>query len=119
MLEHSVYLETGLSFKLSGLNFIYGTTFVRASFLDNGGNKVFHEEGVKLGLRLKIVKSLFILSFVEAFLRNSLQEDFEWRVDYGGEFGMQSTFSKNWSFFLLFEERFRERRATTSLRRYF
>ena len=118
-IEHSALLETGLSFKLSGLNFVYATSFIKASFIDSGAQKLFHEEGLRLGLRLKIVKSLFVLSFVEAFLRNSVQEDFEWEVDYGGEFGIQKNLSKKWSFSLLHEERFEERRTKAELRRYF
>ena len=118
-LEHSALLESGLSFKLSDLNFVYATSFIKASFIDSGAQKLFHEEGLRLGLRLKLVKSLFFLSFVEAFLRNSIQKDFKWRVNYGGEIGLQKNLSEEWSLSLLHEERFEERRTKVELRRYF
>lgn len=107
ILEHQLKLATGLSFSLGDTSFLYLMNFLRLAARGTGSlEKLQHEQGVKLGFRLKLSNRLYVKIFGEAFLRNGFKESFIDKVNFGAQSHLQWQLSKSLSINLNYENRF-------------
>lgn len=108
VLEHRLDLATGVSFSLGDASFFYLMNFYRLAVRGTGLSEKFqHEEGVKLGFRLKLSKAFYANVFTEGFFRNGFKGKFIDDLNYGVQLDLQWKLTNYFSLSAKFQSRFK------------
>ena len=114
VLEHQLKLATGVSFRLGPSSFLYLMNFYRLALRGVGEAEKFqHEEGLKLGFRLKFLEDLYINLYGEGFLRNGFKNEFITTVNYGLQVDLQFRVNSRISLKAGYRSRFKEEAFNT------